>query len=376
MKLNKYSVWILILFFVSCGSKNQEVPQLQKTASNSLKLTDKQLANAELTVAIPSVGKGHAHLSLKGQIETPPENKISLNFPMTGYVKKIRVMSGQSVKKGELIAVIEDMKFLQLQQDYLMGKSRLVQLESELKRQEILSESQASSKKQLEMSRSERDQEFINLKATAERLKLIGINPDKITAENMSTSVDVVSPIQGYITGVHVNNGMYISENQPIVELINPAGQFLRLYVYEKDIDLLEEGQLVKAYKNTQPGHLYFGRVAFKGKKVLSDKSVEVICTFEKTHPDLIPGLFMNADIEVRSASASSVPKTAVINESGKNYVFAAKGSNEFSLKPVELLWESDDSLGIANPDGAPINESIVFRNAYTLFMQLRNNAE
>lgn len=376
MKLNKYSVGILLLFFVACGSNKQEVSKVEKTASNTLKLTDMQLANAEISAAIPLLGKGHAHLSLKGQIETPPENKISLNFPMTGYVKKISVMSGQSVKKGELIAVIEDMKFLQLQQDYLMGKSRLAQLESELKRQEILSESQASSKKQLELSRSERDQEFITLQATKERLELIGINPDKITAENMSTSVNVVSPIQGYITGIYVNTGMYISENQPIAELINPADQFLRLYVYEKDVDLLEEGQFVKAYKNSNPEQLYFGRVVFKGKKVLADKSVEVTCTFEKKYPDLIPGLFMNADIEVKSASASSVPKAAVINESGKNYVFVVKSSNEFSLKPVELLWESNDSLGIANPDGSAINESIVFRNAYTLFMQLRNKAE
>jgi cobalt-zinc-cadmium efflux system membrane fusion protein len=361
----------------SCGNQSkEETPDVEIMSEQTVTLNAEQRANADLEISEPVSKKGYSHITVKGQMELPPENKISINFPMGGFVKKTTLLNGAGVQKGEVLAVIEDASFVQLQQDYLIGKNKLIQLQGELERQEDLNRTQASSKKQLEIARMERDNQLISLRAIEEKLKLIGLQPEKITPENITASVSVLSPVNGFITQVFVNVGKYISANQPIAELVDPSDIHLTLRVFEKDLEHVKIGQPVKAYTNGNPGRIYTGRIILIGKSFMPDKTVEIHCHLDSYHPELIPGLFMNGEIEIESSEAVAVPINSVMSESGKNYVFIVKGPNEFELIPVNISWKSDTEMGITHPDGSAVKEKIVTRNAYTLYMQLRNKAD
>lgn len=361
----------------SCGNKsNEEGAAAPVVSETTVTLSQEQQHNAELEVNMLQIKQGFSHLSVKGQISTPPESKVTINFPMGGYVKKTNLMNGSKVKKGELLAVIEDAAFLQLQQDYLMGKNKLILLQSELERQEELSRSQASSKKQFELARTERDNQRIYVKALEEKIKLIGLQPANISAENITSSVSVVSPINGYITEVFINVGKHISENQPIAEIADFSNLYLSLRVFEKELDFISIGQPIIAYTNANREKKYSGKVELIGKAFKEDRSVEVLCRLDNQYPELIPGLFMNADIEIQTAQTAAVPIHEVITETQNHFVFIQKDTHVFELTPVKVIWKSDTEMGITHTDGSAVKEKVVTRNAYTLYMQLRNKAD
>ena len=68
-------------------------------------------------------------------------------MPLGGYVQAIKVMPGMKVQKGQVLAVVEDQAFVQLQQDYLTTKQQLTFATKDYQRQKELNASQASSDK-------------------------------------------------------------------------------------------------------------------------------------------------------------------------------------------------------------------------------------
>lgn len=362
----------------ACGGKTQPTAEETKkeTTSNEVTLTPEQVKNADLETEVPSVRSGSNYLSVRGEITAPPQNKISITSPLGGYVKQIKLQIGDKVKKGEVLVVMEDMQFIQLQQEYLGGKTTLNQLKAEYERQDALSKTQAASTKQAEQAYAAYENQKIAVKANAEKLNLLGINPETLQAEELSSKVVLRSPIDGFVTAVNTNIGKYVSGTETLIELIDPTDIHLSLQIFEKDLASIQIGQHVIAYTNTNPDKKYKAEVVLIGKTVLPDKSVEVHCHFEQFPPELIPGLYMNAEIETQSLQKSTVPTNSVLQENDVDYVFVDKGQGTFHLMPVNVNWTENDSSGISQLDGSRITQKVVVKNAYTVYMQLRNEKD
>lgn len=371
-------IYISLLFLAACGGKTQPTAEETKkeTTSNEVTLTPEQVKNVDLETEVPSVRSGSNYLSVRGEITAPPQNKISITSPLGGYVKQIKLQIGDKVKKGEVLVVMEDMQFIQLQQEYLGGKTTLNQLKAEYERQDALSKTQAASTKQAEQAYAAYENQKIAVKANAEKLNLLGINPETLQADELSSKVVLRSPIDGFVTAVNTNIGKYVSGTETLIELIDPTDIHLSLQIFEKDLASIQIGQHVIAYTNTNPDKKYKAEVVLIGKTVLPDKSVEVHCHFEQFPPELIPGLYMNAEIETQSLQKSTVPTNAVLQENDADYVFVDKGQGTFHLMPVNVNWTENDSSGISQLDGSRITQKVVVKNAYTVYMQLRNEKD
>ena len=83
------------------------------------------------------------------------------------------------IKAGESIAIIEDQQYINLQQEYLMVQAKNNYAEADIKRQEELNKSKANSDKVYQQAIMEYNTQKVSLRALSEKLKLIGINPEK-----------------------------------------------------------------------------------------------------------------------------------------------------------------------------------------------------
>jgi len=365
-----------LLFLAACGNGNAQHTggaDAPATDANTVTLTDAQLRNADVRTALPPVRTGANTISVKGQVEAPPRNRISVTSPLGGYVKDIRLHIGDRVTKGQTLVTLEDMQYIQLQQDYLAGKVRLAQAQSEYERQEALSRTQASSAKQAETARADYENLRVTQRATGEKLRLLGIDPDALTPDNLRGTLPLRSPVNGYVTAVNANLGKYATGTDVLMELVDPTDIHLSLRVFEKDLPHLHIGQKVTAYTNTDPQKKYGAEIVLIGKTVMPDKSVEVHCHFHKIPPELIPGLYMNADIETVGTAAPTLPQDAVITDNGAPFVFLQTAPNRFSLVPVTVQWTQNDSTGISWKTPPPEGTRVVTRNAYALYMQMKN---
>src|SRR5690606_33128061 len=133
--------------------------------------SDEQIAHAGLIVDTISVRTLQKELRVNGLVDVPPQNIVSVSFPLGGYLKTSKLLPGMHVNKGEVIGLMEDPALVQLQQDYLMAKARLVFLEQDLKRQQLLNENKVSADKVLQQVQSEHAAQQIMVRGLAEKLR-------------------------------------------------------------------------------------------------------------------------------------------------------------------------------------------------------------
>lgn len=377
MKTKIIAYGILLLLVIACSSKTKETESETTTVIEKVvTLTPEQLKNVGLEVALPESRTLSATLKVNGKIDVPPQNLVSISMQMGGYLKNTELLPGMFVKKNTVIATMEDQQYIQLQQEYLTTLAQLNYAEKEYQRQKDLNQSQASSDKVFQQAEAA----FKNLKITknalAEKLRLIHINPNSLSENNISKSVKIISPIDGYVSRVNVNIGKYVSPTDVLFELINPDDIHLNLKVFEKDIIKLYIGQTLYAYNNSNPDEKHECKIILISKDISDNEhSAEVHCHFDKYNKKLLPGMYMNADIELKNAAQLSIQKEAVVTFEEKEYVFIKKGTNQYEMTEVVLGISENDYIAITNSEDLKDKE-IVIKGAYTLLMQLKNKSE
>lgn len=366
------------LFFMACSNKDQQEETVTAaTTADTLVLTNEQLKNASLAVGQMQELEIASLMKVNGKIDVPPQNMVSISVPLGGYLKTSKLLPGMHVNKGEIVAVMEDQQYIQLQQDYLTAKVKLVMFDKEFIRQKELNASQASSDKMLQQAESEYKTQKILVSALAQKLQLVGINPSTLNENNISKSVNIHSPIDGYVTKVNVNIGKYISPTEIMFELVNPTDIHLALKIFEKDLDKLFIGQGLVAFTNNNPQKKYDCEVLLIGKDINPEGFTDVHCHFETYDKLLIPGTYMNAEIKVRNRKANVLPVDGIVRFEGKQYVFKAIDKQQFIMTEVRLGDTENGMTEILLPEKDILDKSnYVTKGAYTLLMMLKNEAE
>ncbi|HLO79613.1 MAG TPA: efflux RND transporter periplasmic adaptor subunit [Chitinophagaceae bacterium] len=377
------AIKILIAFFVvlaSCKNGSKEAaatatPDSSKatTAIDVVQLSDIQVKNAGIVLAKPELREMHSVLRVNGVIDVPPQNIISVSIPLGGYLKKTSLIPGTYVRKGSVLAIVEDQQYIQLQQDYLTTKSRLEYLLTDYNRQKGLNETKSASDKVLQQAKSEYDSHKILARSLAEKLRLVGVDPDKLSEGNISRSVNVYSPINGYVTKVNVNIGKYVNPSDVLFELINPDDLHLNLTVFENDASKITAGQRVSFTTNNNPAEQYSATVHLVTPNISEDRSTDIHCDIDKKGKGLFPGTFVNAQVALAGVKVTSVPEEAVVKWENRNYIFIQTSANSFKMLPVETGTYNGGYVEIRNP--LPEGE-VVIKNAYTILMKMKNSAE
>lgn len=375
---NVLIVSYIAIFFSSCGNHTtQEEKITDSLAATVVTLTDAQYRNAAIDTGMATKQAIRSILKVTGTIDVPPQNMVSVSFPMGGYLKSTSLLPGMHIRKGEVIARMEDQQYIQLQQDYLTAKARQAYLESEYQRQKELNASKASSDKSFQQAEAEYRSNKILISGLMQKLQLIGIDPLKLNDGNISRMISIHAPIDGYVSAVKVNVGKYVTPSDVLFELVNPTDIHLALTVFEKDINKLSIGQKLLAYSNSDPDKKYPCEIILIGKDVSTERAIQVHCHFEQYDKSLVPGMYMNADIEVNSAEAYAVPEAAIVRYGDKQYVFAARAQNSYEMKEVVTGPSENGTVAIVDAKGLDLaKQTLVTGNAYTLLMKLKNTAE
>ena len=374
---NKLIITLILGLIIACKPSTTTKVSAEKEVINTVKLNDAQLKNAQLSTGKLEQKTMSYKLKVNGKISIPVQNAISISAPLGGYLKWTNLTEGKQVKKGEIIASLEDQQYIQIQQDYLSAKAQFSGIEKEYLRQKSLNANKATSDKIFENAEATYLSQKILIKSLSEKLKLIQINPDQLNETNLSRNINIYSPINGFVRSVKTTIGRYVSPTEVLFELTNPSDLYLSLTVFEKDINKLKIGQEIIAYSNQSSQDKFKGKIQTIGKDISADRSLTVYCTFNTKDQTLIPGMYMNAEIDVASSLEYVIPNEAIVKNEGKEYVFIQQNSTTFKMIEV-ISGTSDNGLTqISIPNSANTADDIfVTKGAYTLLMQLKNMGE
>ena len=376
----RYSMYLFILIFLliqSCsGSKTAPAEEAAVEESNEINLTQDQLTALGLQYGDPVKTSMSSIITVQGKIDLPPQNLISVNFPLGGYLRSTKLIPGMHVSKGEVIAIMEDQAIVQLQQDYLSAAARHELAGLELERQKALVEASAGTSRALQQAQAEQKLQAVAVRALQEKLKLIGIDVNALNESNISGQVSVRSTINGYVSKVNVNTGKYVQPTETMFELIDPEDIHVALTLFEKDLPYVQKGNQVSIHFMDEPEKTYAAEVILVNKGLDDDRTATAHCHF-KVHPkNLLPGMFVEGELSVSSKLVNAVPDEALVRLGNKQYIFVRKSDNVVEMRPVVTGLSKDGRTALTSGnEGLPAG-SIVLNNAYKLMGILKNSEE
>lgn len=377
----KNYIYLVIVFFMlyACKTNTNETTKeapVTTTVSTALSLSGQEMEIAGIQVGKISREKVDETLRVNGTIDVPPQNMVSVSFPMGAFLKHTSLLPGMQLKKGQLIATMEDESLIQLQQDFLVAKSKLEFSKLDYERQKFLNESKASSDKVFQQAKAEYDMQRVLVKALGEKLRLIGIDPSSLNEGNISRRVNVYAPVNGFVSKVNVNIGRYVQPTEVMFELTDPDDVHVALTVFEKDLHKVKQGQKVYLNLVDDPQTKYEATVILVTRDVGENRSGNVHCHFERVPSKLKPGMFVNALIHLNNRETQAVPESAVVRFENKHYVFVQQGSGRFEMTEVQEGARFNNYIELIQPPREVIDSSIITVNAYAALMKLKNVPE
>lgn len=374
----------VIIYSCSTGTSAVATEEEEVLPDDIVELRADQIALAKVEFGSVEMREMGNTLRVNGTISCAPGNNATVCMPYGGFVKSTKLLPGNMVSRGQVLAEIENQDFVDLQQSYLEAKNKLSFAEAEYKRHSELFKNDVYSEQNLQQV----TMEYKNLKGMVrsleEKLKLIGIDPSELDEDHISGTVYLTSPIQGFLKSVNVNIGKYISPSDVLFEIVNSEKLYLQLTLFEKDASRVVSGQKAKFFINNEP-ESHQATITQAGKAIGDDKTFTVYASVTSQCKNLMPGMYCNVEIENASGTVPAVPSEAVVSFDDKDYVFIFEKEKtedgnpftEYRMLEVKKGASADGYTEIKFPEGFnPLAVKIVVKGAYNLLSAKKNAGE
>lgn len=312
-------------------------------------------------------------IKVNGQTELPPQNQADVTTFLSGTITQILVNIGDRVNKGQVLAVADSPEYIKLQEDYQISKNNLEYLELEYKRQQTLRAENVNSEKTYQKTKSELNIEKSRYQSLTNQLSLVGAGS--------SRTLKIVAPISGNVSAIPIRIGTNMVNGQTLFSIVDNSKIHLDLKIYEKDLPYVHEGQKV-SFNLTNINKAEVTATIFSIGKAFEPGTKTVIAhaNIEQVPDNLIPGLYVNALIDVGTNTVKALPNEAIVKADGREFIFIAEEGEaheaHFHYKRVEVKTGVKE-LGFTQVDiieKVPANYSIVTQGAYYLQSHLIKN--
>ncbi|QZT38038.1 efflux RND transporter periplasmic adaptor subunit [Halosquirtibacter xylanolyticus] len=262
-------------------------------------------------------------LITNGRLVISPSQKAEITTYIGGRIKQILVMEGQKVRKGQVLIILSDPNIITIQQTFLENYNKLTFLKKELDRQKILFQNDVASGKQYQKATAQYKSLFASYKGQKIQLEMLGFNVDRIQTGYIYSTLKILAPISGYIGNVKVKLGEFIDANSHIANVFDTDNLHADLKVYEKDVRYIKPNLKVRLRATTNPNIELTGEIFSIGKELdKGSKTIIIHSTIDQKDPSLKVDGYVYGDILIGGEMISSVPESAVVQQSGKSYIF------------------------------------------------------
>jgi membrane fusion protein, heavy metal efflux system len=382
---------ILLASFYSCSKSDKKDTRGPEVASTHADETSVSVNAAQSKIAGIKLGKVEQKqitgtVKVNGVLDVPPQQLISISVPLGGFLKNTELLQGSRVKKGQLIATIENMDFIEIQQDYLEARGQLELASADYARQQELAKENVNSQKTLQQAKTNYSTWNAKYNALREKLKVIHADIAAVEAGNVRSTMNVYSPIDGYVTQVNVNIGKFVSPTDVLFEIVDTSHLHAELIVFERDVPKIKIGQKVRftlANESTER----IATVYLIGRAIGQDRTVQIHCHLDTEDDELLPGMYLSGVVETGGTTVPALPDEAIVDFQGKQYIFvssenagskminAKEQTQHFEMVEVDAQRSGSGFTEISLPDSLQQADFVV-KGAYELLSKIKNSEE
>ncbi|UAM97345.1 efflux RND transporter periplasmic adaptor subunit [Polaribacter litorisediminis] len=365
----------IILFsfaFLACGNqeKNTETIELSAVNSNLIEITKQQFESENMQLGALSEQNFNTIVKANGMLDVPPENSASVSTFVGGYVTKIPLLIGDQVQKGQLVASLQNTEFVTIQQQYLEITAQLQFLKSEYERQKTLFAEKITSQKNFLKAESTYKSNLATYNGLRKKLQMMNINPNAVEKGEITTTINLYAPINGYITSVNVSNGTFVSSASELLEIVNTDHIHLELNVFEKDILKVKKDQKIVFRVPESSDNSYLAKVHLVGTSIDENRMVKVHGHIENEEIPFITGMYIEADIFTDSRKIVAIPKSAIKENENNYFVLALNQEKDdkyiFDKIKLDIGVRDENYLEVLNSEDIK-NKKILTKGIFML---------
>ncbi|WP_417871968.1 efflux RND transporter periplasmic adaptor subunit [Winogradskyella sp.] len=378
------------LFMVSCGNKKDHSEndghshdKTEQTSENEehheegeVTLNQQQFDALKMKIDTLGLRNMSGYVEANGTLEVPPQNEAAITSVVGANVTSIKVIEGDKVEKGQVVAYLSHPNIIALQTDYLNAYSNSELLKKNYERQKKLYDAGVGSGANFQKAEAEYKGSTALVNGLAAQLKILNINTASVRNGNIAQQIPLRSPIEGFVQKVEVKTGQYVEPQTELFEIINTHHVHADLMVFEKDVHKVKQGQKVTFSVQSAPDTELTAEI-YSVSKTFEDnpKAVHVHAEIENKSGYLIPGMYIQGKIQTDNALTKALPESAIVKDGDRFFVFTVEKEGEtWAFKPVEVITgEKDDNwIAVTFSEEIPANIKFAYNNAYYLIAEMK----
>jgi membrane fusion protein (multidrug efflux system) len=285
------------------------------------------------------------------------EATVSVAPRTAGRVQDVFVRLGDRVNRGQRVAKIEDFEIVeqvkQAEAAQEVAAATIRQREADLQlaltnveRSRNLFQRQLLPKQTLDDNEARYQAAVAQIDLAKAQSAQSKARLDELRI-NLSNTV-IVSPVNGFVAKRSVDPGAFVSQNAPVVDVVDISRVRLVVNVVERDLKELQTGDVAKVEVDAYPGELFQGRIA-RLAPVLDPATRTAPIEIEILNPDfrLKPGMYARVGITTDTKKESLVvPLNAVADLGGRRGVFQHLNGVAI-FRTVELGTEGEEFIEV-----------------------------
>lgn len=304
---------------ISCNPKKAEETKEEEKSQTEVALTESQYKTVGIETGFVEDRNLNKVIKANGYTTVPPQNSAEVSTLIGGTVKDIYVLEGTFVNKGKVLATIQNLEVIEMQEEYHSATANIEYLQLEYNRQKTLSDENVNPRKTFQEVKAKLAAE--RARAQAAKSKLDALH---VSTKGSSPLVPIVAPINGYVGKINIAKGAFAQTGVSLFEVVDNSQMHLDLNVYEKDLGSISIGQVIDFVLTNQSNKSIKGKI-FGINKSFSNES-KTVAVHAKIDPadakGLIPGMYVSANINIVNATVPALPKDAVVRNADKYFVF------------------------------------------------------
>lgn len=286
-----------------------------------------------------------ASLAVTGRIEADETRLERVGSPVTGRIAELKVIEGQNVRRGDVLATLNSTELSEGQFAYLRAMSQADLARRTTERARQLLDAGVIGSAELQRREAEAAQASAELATWRDRLRVLGM-PDETVAKleksrQVTSLTQVVAGIDGAILERKVTQGQIVQPAETLLLIADLTRVWLVADVPELEAGLMKKGKTLEAEVPALAGRKIRGRLSFVSATV-NPETHTVRVRMDLDNPGLLfkPAMLANIQLEDQPERKLVIPTTAVVREGNQDCVFVETSPDTFAMRAVTLGGE------------------------------------
>lgn len=338
-----------------------------------IQLTSQQMVEQGLKVAVASTGLVEKLTTLPGKlvVNTDQQAQISPNF--SGYVEQVNVALGQSVQKGQTLAVLIVPELIDQQANLRMAQANLDLARKDYQREQQLWSQGISAKQDYQRAENAYRQAQITVQSSQARLNALG------ASGNNNGRFLIKAPISGVISKKDIVVGENVQLADQLFVIENLKDLWLEFNLPNTSNIHLQAGQILN-FKTNGSDQNYQAKVQTLNPEAdLQTGRLQVRAKVTTQADVLRPNVLVNVFVtDAQAKTALRVQKKALQQVEGKPVVFVIeseeKGLVHLKAQPIEVGVSSQDGQWLEVISGLTEGQKYIADGSFLLKSELEKD--